>query len=152
MNFVSQYQWLSFVQCKLPSIPIAKIKKSNVDIYIYIYIYIFDAYVSAYVNLNKWEINLSKQFNKLSNLVNLYGNFWYMQCPPIIEENDWESSCYWFLWPSMGSFLNGDVYIQFLFHFQDLHLIHFKKKNYVWFKFKHYIHHHVQRKVSQPSI
>ena len=91
-----------------------------------IYIYIFD----AYVRVNKWEINLSKQFNNLLTLVNLYGNFLYMQCPPIIEETDQESSCYWFCdlpW-ALSSMVTFIYNFYFIFKISTRS---FKKKNCV---------------------
>ena len=78
--------------------------------------------------MNKWEINLSKKLiSHMITLINLYIDFWYMQCPPIIEENSWKS-----IFNIIGFcdlpwiFSECEVYIlcsNVRIHFQDLHLI-----------------------------
>lgn len=89
-----------------------------------IYIY----YIWCICCMNKWEINLSKKLiSHMITLINLYIDFWYMQCPPIIEENNWKS-----IFNIIGFcdlpwiFSECEVYIlcsNVRIHFQDLHLI-----------------------------
>lgn len=89
-----------------------------------IYIY----YIWCICCMNKWEINLSKKLiSHMITLINLYIDFWYMQCPPIIEENNWKS-----IFNITGFcdlpwiFSECEVYIlcsNVRIHFQDLHLI-----------------------------